>query len=274
VAPPIFPKAFYLAHFVLQIKKIRFFLKQSDGNFATYIAMKKTFLTAEWRKLAMANYRIDPEVLQKYVPPHTELDLFEGHCYVSLIGFMFMNTRVKGIKIPFHIDFEEVNLRFYVRYKEGNEWRRGAVFISEVVSKPMISLVANLLFHEHYRTLKTKHLSEINANSLKVSYAWKKKQWYSFKVTAGLKSAPFISGSTEEFITEHYWGYTKASKNSTSEYGVEHPAWEVYPVQDYAIDVDFMDMYGCDFAFLNHQQPDSVFLVEGSAVAIKNGRKV
>ena len=236
--------------------------------------MKKTFLTAEWRKLAMANYRIDPELLQKYVPPHTELDLFEGCCYVSLIGFMFLNTKVKGIKIPFHVNFEEVNLRFYVRYKEGKKWRRGAVFISEVVSKPMISLVANLLFHEHYTTLKTKHDIELNHDSLIVNYAWKKKQWYNFSVTSGIKSAPFLSGSIEEFITEHYWGYTKASKNSTSEYGVEHPSWEVYLVKDYSIIVDFMDMYGHDFAFLNQQQPDSVFLVEGSAVAIKEGRKI
>ena len=138
----------------------------------------------------------------------------------------------------------------------------------------MISFVANLLFHEHYRTLKTKHQIEINGNLLNVSYAWKKRNWYSFKVSAGLKSAPFIPGSTEEFITEHYWGYTKASKNSTSEYGVEHPSWSIYPVRDYAIDVDFEDMYGDDFAFLNHQKPDSVFLVEGSSVAIKNGRKI
>nr|MBC7612848.1 DUF2071 domain-containing protein [Pseudopedobacter sp.] len=86
--------------------------------------MKKTFLTAEWRKLAMANYIVDPGILQKYVPPHTELDFYNGNCYVSLIGFMFMNTKIKGIKIPFHINFEEVNLRFYVRYKEGDEWRR------------------------------------------------------------------------------------------------------------------------------------------------------
>ncbi len=243
-------------------------------NLLLSLRMNKTFLIAEWRKLAMANYRIDPEVLQKYVPPHTELDLFEGHCYVSLIGFMFMNTKVKGVKISFHVNFEEVNLRFYVRYKEGNEWRRGAVFISEVVSKPMISLVANSLFHEHYRTLKTKHEIKINSNFLKVSYAWKKKQWYSFTVNADLNSAPFIPGSVEEFITEHYWGYTQASKNSTSEYGVEHPSWEIYPVQDFLIDVDFEDMYGDDFAFLNQKQPDSVFLVEGSEVAIQKGRYI
>lgn len=234
--------------------------------------MKKTFLTAEWRKLAMANYLIHPEILKKYVPPHTELDFYNDQCFVSLIGFMFMNTRVKGIKIPFHVNFEEVNLRFYVRYKEGNEWRRGAVFISEVVSKPMISLVANTLFNEHYETLRTKHSWEIKKESLLISYEWKKKQWYKFALTADKAPRPFHLGSEEEFITEHYWGYTTAGKYKTSEYGVEHPSWEIYKVNTYDIIVDFEDMYGNDFAFLNQLEPSSIFLAEGSEVCIKEGR--
>lgn len=236
--------------------------------------MKKTFLTAEWRKLAMANYVVDPSVLQKFVPPHTELDFYQGNCYVSLIGFMFMNTKIKGIKVPFHVNFEEVNLRFYVRYKEGDEWRRGAVFISEIVSKPMIALVANTLFHEHYEVLKTKHNWQQENDSLKVSYQWKKKEWYHFYLEVKPQSAPFIKGSEEEFITEHYWGYTSAGKNKSLEYAVEHPSWEVYPVKQYHIHADFEDLYGKDFAFLNQQKPNSVFLVEGSEVLIRDGRKI
>ncbi|TKC00444.1 YqjF family protein [Pedobacter cryophilus] len=236
--------------------------------------MKKIFLTAEWRKLAMANYIIDPTILQKYVPPHTELDFYNGNCYVSLIGFMFLNTKIKGFKIPFHINFEEVNLRFYVRYKEGNEWRRGAVFISEVVSKPMISLVANTLFHEHYTTLKTKHSWETKNNKLHISYQWKKKEWCKFALEAEFEAQPFLQGSEEQFITEHYWGYTTAGKQTTSEYGVEHPSWEIYKVNNHQIEVDFEDMYGADFAFLNQEKPNSVFLAEGSEVLIRDGRKI
>ncbi|MBD3750459.1 MAG: DUF2071 domain-containing protein [Sphingobacteriales bacterium] len=236
--------------------------------------MKKTFLTAEWRKLGMANYIVDPAILQKYVPPHTELDFYQGNCYVSLIGFMFMNTKIKGIKVPFHVNFEEVNLRFYVRYKEGNEWRRGAVFISEIVSKPMIALVANTLFHEHYEILKAKHTWVLENNSLKVTYQWKKKDWYKMEMEAQNKPVPFLKGSEEEFITEHYWGYTSAGKNKSLEYGVEHPSWKVYPVGKYAIEADFEDLYGKDFAFMNQQEPNSVFLVEGSEVLIREGRKI
>ncbi len=107
--------------------------------------MAKTFLKAEWRKLVMANYAVDPALLMNYLPNKTELDFWNGTCYVSLVGFMFQNTKVMGIKIPFHVDFEEVNLRFYVRYKDAGEWKRGVVFIKEIVPKPMLKIVANTI---------------------------------------------------------------------------------------------------------------------------------
>lgn len=235
---------------------------------------KPVFLTAQWRKLIMANYAISPQVLEKYLPPHTELDSFNGNYYVSLIGFMFMDTRIKGFKIPFHVNFEEVNLRFYVKYNDGGIWKRGAVFISEVVSKPMIALVANTLFHEHYEVLKTKHSWEEDQDQIKINYHWKKKEWYSLSVIADKTPKELVSGSEEEFITEHYFGYTKAGKNKSLEYDVEHPKWEIYDVKQFSVKADFLDLYGSDFSFLNNAQPNSVFLVEGSPVLIRDGKKI
>ncbi len=116
-----------------------------------------SFLTAEWRKLAFANYEVSPDMLLPYLPYGTELDLWKDRCYVSLIGFMFQETRLKGIKIPFHVNFEEVNLRFYVKRWSGKEWRRGVVFIKEIVPKPAIAFVANTLYNENYQSLPMKH---------------------------------------------------------------------------------------------------------------------
>jgi uncharacterized protein YqjF (DUF2071 family) len=187
---------------------------------------------------------------------------------------MFMETAIKGIKIPFHINFEEVNLRFYVTHQDGNEMKRGAVFISEIVSKPMISLVANTLFNEHYETLKTKHSWEIEKDHQKISYQWKKKNCYNLEVEASKTLQPMLEGSEEEFIAEHYWGYTKAGESNSLAYAVEHPRWEIYPVHQYTIDADFEDLYGKEFSFLNQSKPSSVFLVEGSDVLIRDGFKI
>lgn len=237
--------------------------------------MLASFLTAEWRKLAMVNYVVSPDLLKPYVPKHTELDLWNGVCYVSLVGFLFDNVRLKGIPIPFHTSFEEVNLRFYVRYcdEQGN-WKRGTTFIKEIVPKPAVSWIANLVYHEPYVTMPMRHRWQSADNQLTVSYEWKEPKWNCFEVVADNVAVEMLLGSKEEFITEHYWGYTAYSPTVTSEYGVEHPRWQVYPVKDYEIDVDFEAVYGTIFGFLSSQKPDSVLLAEGSEIQVMSARRL
>lgn len=233
-----------------------------------------TFLQAEWRKLLMANYAVDPAVLKPLVPARTELDVWNNTCYVSLVGFMFLNTKVLGLKIPFHVNFEEVNLRFYVRHKSGNEWKRGVVFIKEIVPRAALTFVANTVYGEHYQTMPMAHEWLENNGKLNVEYRWKLGDWHSVKATSGTALMRIEAGSEEEFITEHYWGYTKLSDSKTSEYGVEHPRWNVYPVKNYSIDVDFRQVYGDAFGFLSKEKPKSVFLAEGSEIKVLDGRKI
>lgn len=229
------------------------------------------FLTAEWRKLAFANYVIDPEILSKYLPAKTELDFWDGNCFVSLVGFKFANVRLKGFRIPFHTDFEEVNLRFYVRHKAAEGWRRGVVFIKEIVPKPGITFVADAIYKENYVTMPMDHLWQESETALNVRYRWKSGNWNSFALLASNALAAIREGSQEEFITEHYWGYAQASPVKTSEYEVAHPRWQVYPVKEYTIDVDFGKVYGPEFSFLSQATPETVFLAEGSAISIKPG---
>jgi uncharacterized protein len=231
------------------------------------------FLTAEWRKLVLLNYVIDPSILRPFVPARTEIDLFEGRCYVSLVGFMFVNTRVRGWSIPFHRDFEEVNLRFYVRFYEGEELRRGVVFIKEIVPRRAISLVANAIYGENYETMQMEHSWILNDGTINVSYRWKKSGWNGIVVSANSTASAVIQGSEEDFITNHYWGYTRLSDRLTSEYEVTHPVWEVYPVQRFNADVNFRDVYGKRFEALRSTEPHSVFLAEGSAISVRNGRR-
>jgi uncharacterized protein YqjF (DUF2071 family) len=236
--------------------------------------MPNTFLQAEWRKLAMANYAVDPRVLQPYLPKGVVLDLWNGTCYASLIGFMFLNTKLKGIKIPFHTNFEEVNLRFYVRYQDQGSWKRGVVFIKEIVPKPALTFVANTLYNEKYETMPMKHAWATASDSLTVTYSWKKTAWNSFSVTTETQSTTILAGSEEEFITEHYWGYGTLRNGQTMEYQVEHPRWELYPVESWRCDVNFEAVYGSQFAFLSTAEPVSVFLAEGSKIAVYEGRKI
>lgn len=235
--------------------------------------MASTFLRAEWRKLTMANYAVDEKILRPYLPNKTEIDLWNGRCYISLVGFMFLNTEIKGIKVPFHVNFEEVNLRFYVRYKDIDGWKRGVVFIKEIVPKPALTFVANTIYRENYETMPMDHSWKEGNDSLNIEYRWRKKNWNSLAVQASSTSSRIADGSEEEFITEHYWGYTKV-EDKTAEYQVEHPKWEVYRVKSYSIEVDFGDTYGAQFDFLKSAKPHSVFLAEGSEIKVNSGRSI
>ncbi|GAB3717287.1 YqjF family protein [Flavobacterium koreense] len=232
-----------------------------------------SFLTAEWNDLAMFNYEIDPKILENYVPKGTEIDLWNDKCYISLIGFMFENVKVLGIKVPFHINFEEVNLRFYVKRYENGIWKRGVVFIKEIVPKHAITIVANTLYNEHYQTMKMLHSRTESETSKSFKYEWfKDAKWNSIAMKTDKKAIPIEPNSEAEFITEHYFGYTNYNKDKSIEYAVSHPRWEQLKVIESKIDVDFESIYGKDFKFLQDLKPTSEFLALGSKITIE-GKK-
>ena len=224
----------------------------------------------------MVQYEVAPATLTPWLPPGIDLDLFQGRCYVSLVGFLFQKVRVKGVAVPFHTHFEEVNLRFYVTRTESDGTRkRGVVFIREFVPRSAITLVARSLYEEPYATLPIRHNIGYGLNSLAVEYAWRHRgAWHWLAVEADTVAQPISAGSEAEFITEHYWGYTKRSRGSTSEYGVQHPRWSVYPINSFNVEVDFAALYGAAFATLNNTVPTSVLLAEGSAVSVMHGRRL
>lgn len=234
-----------------------------------------SFLKATWEKLVMVNYAIDPEILKPYVPFGTALDFFEGKCYVSVVGFMFKNTKLLGVKIPFHVNFEEVNLRFYVKRIVNNEVKRGVVFIKEIVPKPAITFVANTIYNENYETLPMKHSWGIGKDNLQVTYQWKKNnKWNSIDVEAENEPTIIEESSVIEFISEHYWGYAKESEIKTTEYEVKHPKWQYYPITNFNTNIDFKVTYGDDFEFLNSEKPTSVMLLEGSEISVEGKNKL
>jgi uncharacterized protein YqjF (DUF2071 family) len=234
-----------------------------------------SFLNAQWRNLAIANYLIEPSVLSKHIPFGTELDLWKGKCFVSVVGFMFKDTKILGIKIPFHINFEEVNLRFYVKRFENNEWKRGVVFIKAIVPKAALTFVANTIYSEHYETLPMRHEWTEEESSRTVSYEWKSNQeWQTVKIIADLEPSEIEENSETEFITEHYWGYAKVSDNVTNEYEVTHPKWRQYKVISSEIQVDFGKVYGEEFDFLNKEDPTSVMLAKGSEITVESKRTI
>jgi uncharacterized protein len=232
------------------------------------------FLKANWENIIMANYALDPAILKPYLPKGVELDLFNDKAYVSLVGFMFKNTKLFNIPIPYLGTFEEINLRFYVMRKEGNEIKRGVVFINETIPYKLVAWIANKLYKEHYTTIPTKHTININEHSKQIQYEWlKNEKWNSIALEATASNQEMKQGSFEQFIFEHYYGYTKINENATEQYRLHHPSWKINTITKCNINCDFKSMYGNDFEVLNNTQPTAVFIAEGSAVQVEWKRR-
>jgi uncharacterized protein len=231
--------------------------------------MSRPFLTAEWRHLAMLNFRADPDVLAPLVPQGTELDFHEGQTFVSVVGFLSLRTRVLGLPIPLHRNFEEVNLRFYVRRRAEEGWRRGVVFVRELVPRRAIAFVARAFYDEPYLALPMRHSISQQEGKLSLQYEWwRNGRWESLAMSADAPPADAEAGSHEEFITEHYWGYTRRAAG-TSEYAVEHPRWRLQKAATWNFDANVAPLYGAQFSEILGANPASAFIAEGSAITVR-----
>jgi uncharacterized protein YqjF (DUF2071 family) len=230
--------------------------------------MPRPFLTANWRYLVMLNFAVDPKILQPLVPRETELDFHDGQTFLSVVGFLFLDTRVIGLPIPLHRDFEEVNLRFYVRRRSADEWRRGVVFVRELVPRQAIALIARTFYGEPYSALPMRHVLEHKDGRVFAEYQWRRgRRWETLAMTAAGEPEEAAPGSHEEFITEHYWGYT-VRRDGFSEYQVEHPRWRVWTAETTKFDADVATLYGPQFVEALAAPPVSGFIAEGSAIQV------
>lgn len=228
---------------------------------------KRIFLTAEWRNILMLNYAVDRSLLERFVPSGTELDFFEGQTYMSLIGFEFNRSRVLGFPVPFHQQFIEVNLRFYVKRSS----RKGVVFIRELVPKRAVATVARFAFGENYSCVPMSH--RIATGSAEYTWHSKDNDCTMKLETEGESFLP-AEGTASQFITEHYYGYAAQPDGTCLEYEVQHPRWHVYNGKNSSFSGDATAVYGAEIARVLTHEPDSAFFVPGSAVTVFKGVRI
>jgi len=240
-----------------------------------------SFLTAEWRHLVMLNYEVSPDVLLPWLPKGVELDTWEGKTLASIVAFQFLDTRVLGMEIPGHRDFHEVNLRFYVRRKVGDDFRRGVVFVKELVPRRAIAWTARLLYGERYQALRMNGAVWHDRYEQGLAPDWTTHIHYWWRVGGSYEGlyaecngepSPVMDGSQAWFITDHAWGYS-ACRGATLEYQVEHPRWRVWEKSAGKLDCDVGRLYGERFG-ASLKEPCSVLVAEGSSVVVRRTRRI
>ena len=225
----------------------------------------------------MLNYVAPEALLAPLVPAGVDLDRWRGTLYVSVVGFLFRDTRVLGVPIPAHRTFPEVNLRFYVRRDTAGEARRGVVFVRELVPRRAIALVAGLLYNEPYRALPMRYVTQADEEqgAFTREYSWRPAtDWTRLSARTIGPSRMLEAQSEEEFITEHYWGYTRQRDGGTVEYRVSHPRWNVWTATDARLEGDLARDYGDAFARVLAGPPRSAFVADGSPVVVYSPTRI
>ncbi len=233
-----------------------------------------TFLKAEWRDLLLVNYVAPVELLARHLPHGVELDLYQGQALVSLVGFRFLHTRLLGrIPVPFHVNFDELNLRFYVlRRLRGSEVRRGVVFVREYVPRFAIAVTARVLYQEPYRSAPMRRRLVLGGPEREAAYSVR---WGGgWHTLIGQPAGPTVLATNDPeagFIVEHYWGYTRRTAGKTGEYQVVHPPWQVQRAAAARFEGDPNAVYGPEWASVLRAPPVSAFFAQGSPVKVMGG---
>lgn len=225
----------------------------------------KVFLSAEWNNLILFNYPVQDTHLEPYLPAGCDLDYFENNAFVSLVAFQFLNTKVFGLKWPGFTHFPEVNLRFYIKFKD----QRAVCFIREYVPSHIIAGFARTIYNEPYKRASIS--SVINKTQEQVSASYRLTSGeasMSLNVTA--KNSPCLPSLTsmEHFFKEHEWGVGQSRTGRVLIYKVEHPHWQIYPITNTKVEVNWEVLYGSQFSFLNQQTPHSVVFAKGSKIKV------
>ncbi len=226
----------------------------------------------------MLNFEVERKAIADLAPPGTEIDDWNGRTFLSVVAFRFLSTRVLGVPVPLHRDFDEVNLRFYVRRKAEDGWRRGVVFVKELVPRRAIAWIARRAYNENYVAVPMRHhvvLPTAGGEPGRARYEWRHRgRWHT--VSAEFSGSPTVPAddALETFITEHYWGYVRQRRGHTVEYQVEHPRWAVWHVDSARLECDVADLYGERFASFLEGAPTSAFVADGSPVVVRRGVRI
>lgn len=213
----------------------------------------------------LLTYEVDPSLVQPWLPSDVQPDLHDGKALVSLIAFDFVDTRVRGRRIPGFVDFPEINFRTYVRQGD----HQGVVAIRELVPSPLAAAIARLRFNEPFRSAPIESRTQSLGDELLVEHRWRwKERRYFLRVTADQHSIPAPAQGPPHNLLGRRWAYGRTRRGQPIRLRVEHPEWALRRIRTLDYEVDFGALYGPEWAVLNGRRPDGTHLAVGSAISI------
>ena len=224
----------------------------------------RTVLTSRWQHLLNASWPVPSRWVMPHLPYGSVLDSPTRNAWVSLIAYQTPDVRVLGFSVPGLRSFPTWTLQTYVRRGDDHGVCRLATFVP---SRVRAWSGRTLFGEEHQVLLMTANVTEtMDAMSAEYTVTIHGR---THRMTAmGTQPAVLPTTAIERFVLDPQWGYGRSRTGGVRSYRLTHPEWAIYPVQSYAIDLDWESLFGGVWERLNGVEPESVVLAAGSTVGL------
>ena len=185
----------------------------------------ESFMSQRWEELLLLHWPVEHNKLINLVPSDLELDLFEGRAWISVVGFKLTQLRISPVRwIPWS-DFWEINLRTYVRDRNG---KKGIWFYSLDSSDLLAVTGARLLYGLPYNFAQAMG----DSDSSKIAFQSTRRFPHQPATSKFEASFPQVQNSEntansplDQFLLERYrfWSPRKLSNHSTSAQVIHQP---------------------------------------------------
>ena len=224
-----------------------------DTNKSNFILLQS------WENLSFMHWKVDKEILKKYIPKNLTLDLYKNEAYIGVIPFMMKNVRPRwGVSVPFISDFPEFNIRTYVRSKN----IKGVFFLTLDAQSIITRIYASNFFHLPYR------YSRGFVKRKRNSFFWKSNRIFGdYDLEGSCKGIEdarcAVKGSLDEFLLERYYLFTYDQKKIKKGF-IHHKKWVFKKAKPKIIKNDFLQSFS--LGIKNVFSPDFCHISDGVKV--------
>ena len=180
-----------------------------------------------WRHLLFANWPVDSDLLATSLPAALSIDEHDNTGWLSIIPFINVHTRPRGLPEWVGISLPELNLRTYVTC----DGEPGIYFFS-LDAHGLLSVFGARLFHHlayYYARIQFQRKDGCMEFTSRRFHPGDRPAHYSASYWPTGNSFMAGPGSRAEFLTERRRLYTQAPDRTIRYTDVEHDRWTLYP---------------------------------------------
>ncbi len=205
-------------------------------------------MVQSWQELLFIHWSIDPEEIQRTLPPQLTVDTYQGRAWLGIVPFYMRGIRPVYLPpVPGISNFLEVNVRTYVHLADGTP---GVWFYSLDANQWLAVRVARRFFHLPYFDAQMEAPKLPLQETQPITYRSQRRDTpadlsTTFTFRAGTERGPAQPGTFEFFLIERYLLFAYDAKRQQLFQGqVYHTPYELCDVEVTEYDDHLLQLAG------------------------------